>query len=616
MELLRNQHRKLGRRGVVAVVAAGAVLAGTGIAVGAAGDEDTSAALAAQINPAKPKNVILLVGDGMGDSEVTLARYYAKGAAGRLNMDKLAFRGSSIHYVLRNGPGPTYAPNYVGDSAPTATAWSTGKRTSDGRLSQGPSAADNVPGPNAGYGTYMEMAKAAGRATGNVSTAEITDATPAAPSSHISQRACQGPADTRTTCPTEAKTAATPGLGSIAEQQADQGFDVVLGGGRQRYLQTLAAGGTANVIDYAGTKGYQYVSDKAGLDGIQSLSSLPGGKTKVLGLFTSGNMTQEWKPLYARTDAYLNPSTGTVDRSVQGGNDDGTTKCQEGNRPSNEPSLADMTQKAIDLLKTNPKGFTLQVEGASIDKRDHAADVCGQIGETVAFDDAVGKALDFQKANPDTLVIVTADHAHSSQMTYSTSKPATGTSYATLGTVDNAPIRVSYGTADTGNGATTSGSQTHTGAQVPLWASGPQAANVQGTHDETDTFAILNGKTPSTLPGGGTTTVPGPTTTVTGPTTTVPGPSVPSTKPRLIVAGVRTIALKQLRAAGVPVSVTGLNITKVTIVLKRGSRTVARKTITDGTANAVLRYGKARRGTYRVVVTAGRLTKTYTVKVR
>ena len=150
------------------------------MAVGQSGPDKT-AQLAAKIDASKPKNVILLVGDGMGHSEVTLGRYYGKGAAGRLNMDRLAFRGDSIHYVLRPGPGPTYQPNYVGDSAPTATAWSTGKRTQDGRLSQGPSAADNVPGPNAGYTTYMELARDAGKATGNVSTAEITDATPAAP---------------------------------------------------------------------------------------------------------------------------------------------------------------------------------------------------------------------------------------------------------------------------------------------------------------------------------------------------------------------------------------------------------------------------------------------------
>jgi alkaline phosphatase len=594
------------RNGALALLAAGGVLGAGSLAFGAGSNDDQSATLAAKINPDKPKNVILLVGDGMGDSEVTLARYYAKGAAGRLNMDRLAFRGSSIHYVLRNGPGPTYAPNYVGDSAPTATAWSTGKRTSDGRLSQAPSAADNVPGPNADYKTYMELARDAGRATGNVSTAEITDATPAAPSSHISQRACQGPADTRTTCPTEAKTAATPGLGSIAEQQADEGFDVVLGGGRARYQQSLAAGGSTNVLDYAETKGYQYVSDKAALDGVTSLNTLPAGKSKVLGLFTGGNMTQEWKPLYARTDAYLN--SGGIDRTIQGGDDATGTKCQTGNRPANEPSISDMTQKAIDLLKTNPKGFTLQVEGASIDKRDHAADVCGQIGETIAFDDAVGKALDFQAANPDTLVIVTADHAHSSQMTYSTSKPATGTSYATLSTADDSPIRVSYGTADTGSGATTSGSQSHTGAEVPLWASGPQAANVVGTLDETDIFSILNGKAPSTLP------TKTETTTVTS-TTTVPGPSTPGPMdrtPRLGVAVVRRVTLDQLRQAGVPVSVTAMDITSVKITLKRGLRSLTSKTV-RGSANSVLRYAKATRGTYRVVVTGGGNTYTYAV---
>jgi len=178
---------------------AGAMIT-TGVAIGAGEDDEKSATLASKIDSSRPKNVILLIGDGMGDSEVTIGRYYGKGAAGRLNMDRLPFRGSSLHYVLRAGPGPSYQPNYAGDSAPTATAWSTGKRTQDNRISQGPSSADAVPGSNKGFKTYLELARDAGKSTGNVSTAEITDATPAAPSSHISQRACQGPADTRTTC--------------------------------------------------------------------------------------------------------------------------------------------------------------------------------------------------------------------------------------------------------------------------------------------------------------------------------------------------------------------------------------------------------------------------------
>jgi hypothetical protein len=166
-----------------------------------------------------------------------------------------------------------------------------------------------------------------------------------------------------------------------------------------------------------------------------------------------------------------------------------------------------MTRKAISLLEDGGRrghddGFFLQVEGASIDKRDHAADICGQIGETLAFDEAIGVALDYQRDHPETLIVVTADHAHSSQIINAEAKPATGASYGTVQTVDGAPIRVAYGTSDTGNGAATGGSQAHTGAEVPVWASGPQAANIQGTIDQTDIFDVLLGKAPSTLPGG------------------------------------------------------------------------------------------------------------------
>ncbi|WP_251275881.1 alkaline phosphatase, partial [Enterobacter hormaechei] len=73
-------------------------------------------------------------------------------------------------------------------------------------------------------------------------------------------------------------------------------------------------------------------------------------------------------------------------------------------------------EKAIDLLSRNEKGFFLQVEGASIDKQDHAANPCGQIGETVDLDEAVQKALEFARKDGNTLVIVTADHAHASQI--------------------------------------------------------------------------------------------------------------------------------------------------------------------------------------------------------
>ena len=97
------------RKTKTAAFAAAILAAATGVAVGQSAPDKT-AQLAAKIDASKPKNVILLVGDGMGYSEVTLGRYYGKGATGRLNMDRLAFRGSSIHYVLRPGPARPISP--------------------------------------------------------------------------------------------------------------------------------------------------------------------------------------------------------------------------------------------------------------------------------------------------------------------------------------------------------------------------------------------------------------------------------------------------------------------------------------------------------------------------
>ena len=190
----------------------------------------------------------------------------------------------------------------------------------------------------------------------------------------------------------------------------------------------------------------------------------------MLGLFSNGNMTTEFKPLIAATT----PGAGGP-----------TFRCDETNRPANEPSLEAMTGKAIQLLE-NRRGFFLQVEGASIDKRDHASDVCGQIGENLAFDKAVGVALAYQKKNPDTLVVITADHSHTSQIV-----PAgqdTPGFYATLQSADGVPIRVSYGTGKTPGG------QSHTGARVPVAAIGPQATNVMGVRDQTDLFQTLIGR--------------------------------------------------------------------------------------------------------------------------
>ncbi len=415
-----------GKRLAVALGGLGAtILLGLGASYAIGGEQSRTDQVRAQLRGGEAKNVIFFLGDGMGTQEITAARYYQYGAAGRMNVDRLPFTGFQTTWSVKPGTAPLL-PDYDPDSASTGTMWATGQKTIDERISQGPSTALNVPGKN--LTTVLEKAQRAGKATGNVSTAEITDATPAVLNSHISIRGCQGPQDTVTTCPQETKAAG--GLGSIAEQTVDHHVDVVLGGGRNRFTQTIAGGPDAGktVEQSAARQGYTEITTA------DQLAAARASDKPLLGLFTGGTMTTEW-----------NGPVATLG--------DGTPaqKCVTTNRPANEPSLTDMTRKAIQLLDSprNRKGFFLQVEGASIDKQDHAANACAQIGETVAFDNAIGVALDYQRTHPDTLIVVTADHAHTSQIVgEDTSGTGNPTGYSNnLTTKDGQTMRVTYGTA-------------------------------------------------------------------------------------------------------------------------------------------------------------------------
>ena len=440
-----------------AIGAAVVVLTGAAVAASAVQD-DRSKAVRSAIDGGKAKNVILLIGDGMGDSEITIARNYTVGAAGRLAMDALPLTGQMTTYSVY----PDGKPDYDPESASTSTAWSTGQKTVDGRISTSPSDTD--------LSTILELAQRAGFRTGNVTTAELTDATPASPMAHVVARGCQGPLN-MTACPQDRKSAGGPG--SIAEQAVQHEVDVLLGGGKARFDQVIPAGegpfAGKTVIQQAQSLGYRSVTDKAGL-----LAAQPG--SKLLGLFTSSNMSLDWGGLAA-----TNPPSGPG-------------RCRTGLQSATEPTLADMTTKALSLLTSgsgrgNRKdGFFLQVEGASIDKRDHAAQPCEQIGETVDFDAAVGVALAFARANKDTLVIVTADHAHTSQIVEADADPAGASSILT--TNEGSPMMVTYGTAA---GDPRVVSQEHTGTQIRVAAQGPQAANVVGLIDQTDLFDIMAG---------------------------------------------------------------------------------------------------------------------------
>jgi len=470
----------------------------------------TSAGLAASsakpaAKPAKIKNVIYLVGDGMGRTHVTAAGERFHGADGQLAMEALGTVGQVSTYAVEKGSGQPgdadFAPNYVTDSASSATAWSSGVKTYNAAL--------GVDAKGTVVPTVMELAKQAGFRTGNVSTAEITDATPAGQMSHALARGCQGPTYSEAACQAPDVTgAALPTtdvrVTPIADQIARNGTaNVILGGGLSRFdaedEQALKDQGYA-VLGSPATQTVATGDDLAAASG-----------RKVFALFNKGNMTVE---KFKRE----NPTSPQAE----------------------EPTQAEMTTKAIDLLRSsNPKsgkGFFLQVEGALIDKRSHANDAAQTLEEMKAFDEAVAAAQAFAKADGHTLVIVTADHECAGfniieKGTFTNAEATTPPANVDSGNTANnsVPSRAKGGSKDATrssgiiNGAGSADpnnfapatfrtpddpasvqdgspeaslwltylSGNHTGADVPVFAYGPGSGKLAGSIDNTDLFGVF-----------------------------------------------------------------------------------------------------------------------------
>jgi alkaline phosphatase len=197
--------------------------------------------------------------------------------------------------------------------------------------------------------TLFEAAKEKGITTGVVVTTRITHATPAAFSSHVPRRANED---------------------DIAAQQIEQGMKVIFGGGGM-YFTPKETGGKRtdgrNLLTESKAKGYTVVQDLA--------SFRAATKAPLMAVFAPDHMNFE------------------IDRD-----------------PNVQPSLAEMTKKALELVKNSPKGFLIMVEGSRIDHAAHANDLGGHVHDILAYDDAVRVALDFAKADGNTLVISVADH--------------------------------------------------------------------------------------------------------------------------------------------------------------------------------------------------------------
>lgn len=463
----------------------------------------------AAIGNKKAKNVVLFIGDGMGDSEITVARDYLKGANGHFDgldavgqpsaLDDVQAgagqyttfsvgNGSKDSAVGKDGDGKLVAnPNPgkltpVTDSSASGSAWATGTKTYNNAVD-----VDIYGNPQL---NLFELAKAAGKATGNVTTAEIQDATPAVLESHSSERACYGPqGKTDGTSNNASKQCLinqlkeNSGIGSISEQLLDTRADVTIGGGSKYFRQTVQGGEYKGktVWEQAKEMGFQTVeNDPAAMNALQYKDGQP-----VLALMSDGNMPTKF-----------NPSKATAKDPAKDANPTVCTPNADwlGNQGS---SLKDMTKKALDLLNDNPNGqkngFFLQVEGASIDKQDHAGNACGQIGETDDFDQAIAYAMQNVDLT-NTLVIVTADHAHTSQIL--NAQPAYALS-TVLKTADGNNMVVSYGTAQDdsrdADGGYNGGDMEHTGTQLRIAASGPGAQRVIGLTDQTDNFYTIAG---------------------------------------------------------------------------------------------------------------------------
>lgn len=461
----------------------------------------------ATIGNKNAKNVILFLGDGMGDSEITVARDYLKGANGHFDgldavgqpsaLDDVQAgtgqyttfsvgNGSKDSAVGKDGDGKLVAnPNPgkltpVTDSSASGSAWATGTKTYNNAVD-----VDIYGNPQL---NLFELAKAAGKATGNVTTAEIQDATPAVLESHSSERACYGPqGKTDGTSNNASKQCLinqlkeNGGIGSISEQLLDTRADVTIGGGSKYFRQTVQGGEYKGktVWEQAKEMGFQTVeNDPAAMNALQYKDGQP-----VLALMSDGNMPTKF-----------NPSKATAKDPAKDANPTVCTPNADwlGNQGS---SLKDMTKKALDLLNDNPNGqkngFFLQVEGASIDKQDHAGNACGQIGETDDFDQAIAYAMQNVDLT-NTLVIVTADHAHTSQIL--NAQPAYALS-TVLKTADGNNMVVSYGTAQDdsrdADGGYNGGDMEHTGTQLRIAASGPGAQRVIGLTDQTDNFYTI-----------------------------------------------------------------------------------------------------------------------------
>ena len=335
-----------------------------------------------QVVAGPARNLILFLGDGMGITTITAARILEgqrRGEPGEENL--LAFERFPYTALAKVYSTDDQTP----ESAGTMTAIVTGAKTRSAVLAVDETVRRGDFAAVAGHqlATILEQAEQRGLVTGIVTTTTVTHATPAATYAHSPDRDWEN--DSR--LPPAARAAGFPDIArQLLELPQGDGIEVVLGGGRASFRP-----GTAADPEYPVQKGARldgrdlaeewrqrrprsaYVWSREQFDAID-----PAATARLLGLFEPSHMQFE------------------ADRPRDA---------------AGEPSLSQMTAKAIDLLGRHPGGFFLMVEGGRIDHGHHVANAYRALGETIEFSNAVRVAL--EKTDPkQTLIVVTADHGH------------------------------------------------------------------------------------------------------------------------------------------------------------------------------------------------------------
>ncbi|GAA3925320.1 alkaline phosphatase [Litoribacillus peritrichatus] len=316
---------------------------------------------------AKVKNVIMMIGDGMGPQQVGLLQEYATNAPNSIYKDAPTgiskFMEAGVVGLSQHNP----AYNIVVDSASSASQLATG-----------------VPSPSESVGldaqgnpaeTILELAQKSGKATGLVSDTRLTHATPASFAAHRAHRSLEN---------------------RIAEDMLETKADVMLSGGLRHWIPksandkgelyqqlTKRTDGTVkikskrkdekNLLTEAEQSGYQVALTRAELDSVKD--------GKLLGLF-----------------AY----SGMADGIQHTLNKDNPARTQ--------PTLKEMTEKALNILSQDPDGFFLMIEGGRIDWAGHDNDASTMLHEMLKFDETINYVYEWVKDRNDTLVVITADH--------------------------------------------------------------------------------------------------------------------------------------------------------------------------------------------------------------